>query len=592
MDPKAKSSDCVIVQVVYDFSPTLRYNGRSRNDLLQLSIASRGCSCFDEKVYPHERSTSRVYILAFPGRMEPSTAFLSNGTSSTVTVRSYGACETTTGKNTIKMGISPLESSSEHPAANDGGSENSRDPNAPPTDMKKPISIFRSVPFQIAVACGVSFTAPGMWDALNNLGAGGAAEPYAVSAANALVYGLFFIVCIAAGAINNRIGLRHGLALGAVGYPLYGAGLYVNNTRAVTWFMLLGSALCGLSAGFFWAAEAAIIIGYPSPQDRAFYLAVWQTAKAAGPIVGGAINLSLNAKKATSGSVSPATYIVFIVIMCLGLPIALLLSPADKIWRRDGTRVVIQREATLGLEFRAVWDLLRSRRILLLLPAFFISYFYNGLLSTWLTDYFTVRARAFSSFFTNFAGIFSSFLIASLLDRQAIPIRVRARTAFSAIVLVLTGTWIWAIVLQKQYYDAAQPPVWDWFTRGFNASYALVFFWTFAGQAFQQFLYWLVGQYTTDLASVSRHTGILRGFEALGQTVAWAMQSEANVNHFVSIGVNFGVLIVSIFPTWIVLSELGKGCDQTTVVEEEGEERRAASSLVVGNGEGSSVDKP
>lgn len=48
------------------------------------------------------------------------------------------------------------------------------------------LSVFRSVPFQIAVACGVSFTAPGMWDALNNLGAGGAAEPYAGELDNAL----------------------------------------------------------------------------------------------------------------------------------------------------------------------------------------------------------------------------------------------------------------------------------------------------------------------------------------------------------------------------------------------------------------------
>ena len=53
--------------------------------------------------------------------------------------------------------------------------------------IRKNKSFFRSVPFQIAVACGVSFTAPGMWDALGGLGAGGAAEPYAVSAANALV---------------------------------------------------------------------------------------------------------------------------------------------------------------------------------------------------------------------------------------------------------------------------------------------------------------------------------------------------------------------------------------------------------------------
>lgn len=34
------------------------------------------------------------------------------------------------------------------------------------------------------------------------------------------------------------------------------------------------------------------------------------------------------------------------------------------------------------------------------------------------------------------------------------------------------------------------------------------------------------------------------------------MQSEGNANHFVSIGINFGILILCIFPTWIVLSEL------------------------------------
>lgn len=385
------------------------------------------------------------------------------------------------------------------------------------------LSVFRSIPFQIAIASGVSFTAPGMWDALNNLGAGGAAEPYAVSAANALLYGLFAVVCVAAGAINNRIGLRYGLALGAIGYPIYGAGLYTNNYSPTTWFMLFGSALCGISAGFFWAAEAAIIIGYPSPKDRAFYLAIWQTAKAAGPIVGGAINLGLNAQTSGQGSVSASTYIVFIVIMCLGLPIGLCLSPAHKVQRKDKTLVVVHTQSSWAAEFKAVLKLLATRRILMLLPAFFISYFYNGFQSTWLTTYFTVRARAFSSFFTNFAGIISSFMIATLLDSQKVHIKTRARIAFAAIVIVLTGTWIWATILQYQfYYDSAESPVFDWFKGGFGKSYALVFFWTFAGQAFQQFLYWLVGQYTTDLSSLSHHCGILRGFEALGQTVAWA----------------------------------------------------------------------
>ncbi|KAF1851324.1 MFS general substrate transporter [Cucurbitaria berberidis CBS 394.84] len=436
----------------------------------------------------------------------------------------------------------------------------------PSGSIKGSGSFFRSVPFQILVACGVSFTAPGMWDALGGLGAGGAAEPYAVSAANALVYGLFAIVCVAAGAINNRIGLKYGLALGAIGYPLYGAGLYTNNRSANTWFMLFGSALCGISAGFFWAAEAAIIIGYPSPGDRAFYLAIWQTAKAAGPCLGGAINLGLNANRKTTGSVTSATYIVFIVIMCLGLPIALCLSPARKVWRKDGTRIVTHRAATWGAEFKAVGKLFVSRRILLLLPAFFISYFYNGFVSTWLTTYFTVRSRAFSSFFTNFAGIFSSFIIAALLDNQKIHIKTRGKIAFITIVTILVGTWIWATILQKEFYDMPKAPVFDWFKGGFGKSYALVFFWQFGGQAFQQFLYWIVGQYATDISNLSHLTGILRGVEALGQTVAWAMQSQGGANHFVSIGLNFGITVLCVLPTWIVLSEL-EGSHEVRVTE-------------------------
>lgn len=208
--------------------------------------------------------------------------------------------------------------------------------------------------------------------------------------------------------------------------------------------------------------------------------------------------------------------------MCLGLPIALCLSPAEKVQRKDRTLVLVHKQATWGAEFKAALKLIATRRVLLLLPSFFISYFYNAFLSTWLTDYFTVRSRAFSSFFTNFAGIASSFLIAALLDRQTIRINTRAKTAFLAIVTVLIGTWIWACVLQNQFYSAPTAPVFDWFKGGFGKSYALVFFWTFGGQAFQQYLYWLIGQYSTDISSLSYHCGILRGFEALGQTVAWA----------------------------------------------------------------------
>lgn len=51
------------------------------------------------------------------------------------------------------------------------------------------------------------------------------------------------------------------------------------------------------------------------------------------------------------------------------------------------------------------------------------------------------------------------------------------------------------------------------------------------------------------------------------------MQSEGNANHFVSIGINFGITILCILPTWIVLSEL-EHSHEVKVTEEVAEETR------------------
>ncbi|CAH0046681.1 unnamed protein product [Clonostachys solani] len=425
---------------------------------------------------------------------------------------------------------------------------------------------FRSVAFQVAVACFVSFTAPGMWDALGGLGAGGAAKPQAVSAGNATMYSLFAVTCLIAGGINNRIGLRNALVIGAAGMPIYGAALYTNNERPTTWFLILGSALCGISIGFYYTSEATLMIGYPHPQDRGFYLAVWQTAKASGPILGGAINLALNSQTNVAGSVSRATYIVFLCIMCMGPFVAFLLSPTERVRRKDGSRILIHKEPTTKAEMKAVFSLLGTKRMALLVPAFFVSYFYLGFLSTWLTVYFTVRARAFSSFVTNWAGVMSSYMVGYLLDRQGINIRTRAKIAFSSILVVLLGTWTWVTIMQDKYNKMNEPPVWDWFTDGFNKGYPIIWFWVFGGQAYQQFCYWVVGQLSNDIASLNRHCGILRAFEAMGQAIAWGMQST-NADHFVSMGLNFGLLLFCIYPTWLVLSQL----EENLVVMEDAE---------------------
>ena len=57
------------------------------------------------------------------------------------------------------------------------------------------------------------------------------------------------------------------------------------------------------------------------------------------------------------------------------------------------------------------------------------------------------------------------------------------------------------------------------------------------------------------------------------------MQSEGGANHFVSIGLNFGITILCIAPTWIVLSEL-EGSHEVHVTEEQLEPDKQAGEPV------------
>ena len=123
--------------------------------------------------------------------------------------------------------------------------------------------------------------------------------------------------CLSGSILINRLGFRYALALGTVGYSIYSAALYQNNRHGTKWFIYLGSAACGITAGFFWAAEGAIMLSYPPPENRGKYLAYWLAYRNSGSILGGAINLAFNYSGRSLGKLDWRTYIVFVVLRML-----------------------------------------------------------------------------------------------------------------------------------------------------------------------------------------------------------------------------------------------------------------------------------
>lgn len=184
-----------------------------------------------------------------------------------------------------------------------------------------------------------NFAAPGIWGAMNSLGAGGAAKPYLINTANALTFCLMVVSCYFSSAMVHYIGIKKALIFGTLGYAPFAAGLYTNNRFGTEWLVLVGAALCGISAGVFWMAEAAIAIAYPEPWNRGKALGYWLTFRLGGQILGGAINLGLNVDRNKAGKVSYTVYLVFIALQCCGPVAALFLTPPEKVERVDGKKV-------------------------------------------------------------------------------------------------------------------------------------------------------------------------------------------------------------------------------------------------------------
>lgn len=149
-----------------------------------------------------------------------------------------------------------------------------------------------------------------------------------------------------------------------IGYAPFAAGLYTNNRYGTTWLVLLGAALCGISAGVFWMAEAAIAIAYPEPWNRGKALGYWLTYRLSGQILGGAINLGLNASNSEAGQVSYTVFIIFIAIQASGPFVGLLLNRPSKVERRDGKKVSLSIVQSPASEMKETAKLLISTRFL------------------------------------------------------------------------------------------------------------------------------------------------------------------------------------------------------------------------------------
>ncbi|KAM3480529.1 hypothetical protein MY5147_001136 [Beauveria neobassiana] len=383
------------------------------------------------------------------------------------------------------------------------------------SEVVAPVKWYRSTFFNITILGLCNFAAPGIWGAMNSLGAGGAQKPYLVNTANALTFCLMVVSSL----------------------------------------LILGASLCGISAGVFWMAEAAIAIAYPEPWNKGKALGYWLTYRVSGQILGGAINLGLNADRDQAGKVSYAVYLVFIALQCLAPVGALFLTPPEKVQRQDGKKVELGIFNNPWLEIKATIRLFFSRKFLLVLLFIGQAVFSEAVFFTYLSLWFSVRARALGSFLSGIVAAIGGNVLGYWLDRTKIPLKIRARSSFWIIVTLQGAWWTWATVMSARYRRTQ--PTYDWSSPGFGSGFPVYLFLLLGFQLNYMFLYFIIQNLAESQEQVIRYSALLRGTESAWQAVSYGLGSIEIMAQVGSVYLNFGLWAAAIIPAWLVLREIG-----------------------------------
>ena len=320
-------------------------------------------------------------------------------------------------------------------------------------------------------------------------------------------------------------------------------------------------------------AEAAIAIAYPEPWNKGKALGYWLTFRLGGQILGGAINLGLNADRDQAGSVSYTVYLIFIALQCIGPVVGLFLNKPNKVQRKDGKKVDLAILDNPWFEIKATTKLFFTKRYLLTVlwigqAVFAEAVFFTYLACKWYPEstyyihsdsclvWFSVRSRALGSFLSGIVAVICGNLLGSYLDRTSISLRFRARSTFWAIAVLQGAWWLWVTILATEFRSTQ--PTYDWTSAGFGRGFAVFIFLTVGFQLNYLFLYFFIGQLAENEPEVIRYAALLRGTESAWQAVSYGITS---VTVFAEVGAiywNFALWAVAIWPAWLVLREFGE----------------------------------
>ncbi|KAK7210999.1 hypothetical protein V2G26_018177 [Clonostachys chloroleuca] len=424
-----------------------------------------------------------------------------------------------------------------------------------------------------------AFCGPAMADAIAGLGGGGLATPRVANIATSLTYACLALTCFFGGPVVNKLGVKWALVIGSMSFPVLGSSYYCNSKFGNQWYLILAGAIDGIGTGCWYVAEAGAIMTLAPSGARGKYLALWIVSRNLGQLVGGAINLSKNYQEGVSGGVTPDTYLAFVAIECLALPFAFLIRPFEHVVRSDGSRIVVAEPITTKQEIKQISKTITSRLILLAALWALWSFFYGGSWSTYLAIHFSVRARALSSLISPFFCIVGCFGLGFILDMKHLSQRRRAQIGLGVVVILNVGVYVWSIIMETRF-RSDDPGTIDWKDRLYPTAFLPYFFVQTTGPLSQSYMYWLLSSFASNAQENVRNGAAFRCLEAIGQAIAYGMNTQTESDPLIGFCVSFGLLAAALVPMTILVNSTPDHIPADEIAEQQRYDEKVAGVAV------------
>ncbi|CAG8519829.1 10697_t:CDS:2 [Funneliformis mosseae] len=392
--------------------------------------------------------------------------------------------------------------------------------------MKALKKIYTSPLIQVIIVGVVCLLTSGMYNALSGMGGGGQLDTTVASNASVALYTCFSIGGLLAGPIVNKLGPSISLILGGSTYALYSGSLLYYNHHQSEVFTVISGAILGFGAALLWTGQGAIMLSYPTEENKGKYIGLFWVIFNMGGVLGSLIPIGLNWHQVNSGSVNDGTYIAFLVLMAGGAVLAAALLPPHKVTHDDGTPVKLQQFPKWKDEIIGVAKLFFNWKMLALAPMFLASnWFYAYQFNVVNANYFNVRTRAFNNLWYWAAQILGALVFGKFLDTTLLKRKNRGLVGLLILLVTVMATWIGGLFFQLTFTRVHNITGSDIYDSKYAEKLILYIAYGMNDAMYQIYAYWIMGALSNDVNELARFTGFYKTIQSAGGAISWRIDT-------------------------------------------------------------------